>query len=511
MAGFFQNLRLTSERNDMDAPASNAYATTSTNVTSSTTPITTESTQSNIVTIQAIPQGFGAYLDGILPPDIAKAAGSFSVSMQQIKNISSIPIEKFAQVVNSLETIKGLNVNGTSVPVDSSLAQQGLSLLALGSGPAGTYTMSDFMGCMTGLPYIGLDIKGVIQQIETTALYNIYKQLYLAVTWEQATATWNGSSFTYTNKGGGYPSAPTVTVGGNPATATIGINSEDITTYGRIISISYSGVAGTVVIDPPPGGGWPTMNTVIQGYIDNANTEIALIQTNNATRANQLNNDWAKSGTQLSIEQRAIATGLQVQVPLADPLDKVPDLAQFPTTQIAFVDSIPQFALDTKPHMIAQSLEAISNLCTPGGESLVGLMRESRNKNRLAAVGIPLDNNIPPTLTPTENKELVANGSVLGSSPAKLTQVACNTGDNILPDPFGYYDPTDDRYYSDGIAIDTGAALEPGSFAGSRYQNLIPAELSVIYTSDILLPATYSVQEAIDDVIRCNCDCWDNI
>ena len=97
MAGFFQNLRLVSERNDMDAPASNAYETTSPNTNvaqSSTTQITPEGTQSNVLTIQAIPQGFGAYLDGILPPDIAKAAGCFSVSMQQIKNISSVPIEK---------------------------------------------------------------------------------------------------------------------------------------------------------------------------------------------------------------------------------------------------------------------------------------------------------------------------------------------------------------------------------------------------------------------------------
>ena len=108
MAGFFQNLRLVSERNDMDAPASNAYETTSPNTNvaqSSTTQITPEGTQSNVLTIQAIPQGFGAYLDGILPPDIAKAAGCFSVSMQQIKNISSVPIEKFAQVVNSLENL----------------------------------------------------------------------------------------------------------------------------------------------------------------------------------------------------------------------------------------------------------------------------------------------------------------------------------------------------------------------------------------------------------------------
>ena len=147
MAGFFQNLRLVSERStldDMGVPASNAYETS---ITTSDIPqpdaeqTTSEATQSNILTIQPIPQGFGAYLDGILPPDNAKAAGAFSVAMQQIKNISSIPVEKFAQVVNSLETTKGLNVNGSSVPTDTSLASKGLSLIALGNGQYGTYTM----------------------------------------------------------------------------------------------------------------------------------------------------------------------------------------------------------------------------------------------------------------------------------------------------------------------------------------------------------------------------------
>jgi len=170
MAGFFKNLNLTSDRNNMDGPASSAYATNGTTsvAQSITEPITTENTQSNILTIQAIPQGFGAYLDGILPPDIAKAAGTFSVAMQQIKNISSVPIEKFAQVASSLETTKNLNVNGSSVPTDISLAAQGSALIALGNGPFGTYTMSNFLGCMSGLPYIGIDIDGLIQTLQTS-------------------------------------------------------------------------------------------------------------------------------------------------------------------------------------------------------------------------------------------------------------------------------------------------------------------------------------------------------
>jgi hypothetical protein len=53
-----------------------------------------------------------------------------------------------------------------------------------------------------------------------------------------------------------------------------------------------------------------------------------------------------------------------------------------------------------------------------------------------------------------------------------------------------------------------GDAVEPGSFAGSPYTNLIPPNLNSWYTSSTLMPSTYTVNEAIDEVIRCNCDCW---
>ena len=182
-----------------------------------------------------------------------------------------------------------------------------------------------------------------------------------------------------------------------------------------------------------------------------------------------------------------------------------PTIAAFPSTQYAFVDSIPRYATFTQPHMYSQTLEAIANYNTVGGRSIVAMLRESRNQARLQEAGIPVDNNIANKLTKQQESELIANGILGGSVPATL---ATEIGS---PVPFGYYDPVDDRYYSDGVAIDIGEAVEPGSFAGSRYSNLIPPQLSVIYASDILLPATYSVQEAIDEVIRCNCDCWDNI
>jgi len=497
-------------------------------------------------TIQQFPVGFGSYLAGILPPDVATSAGAFSVAMQQITNISSMPIEKFAQVVTNIETTAGLVLNSTNVPVDNTLVSGSLPLIALGSGPYGTYTMSDFFGCMTGLPYIGIDINGLMNAIETPALYNIYKQLYLAVTWERATASvqytgpdgfgnYSISGITLTDSGGGYgregASAPTVTCNWASPTSSIGTDDTNITNFGRVTSINgltfpaTSGSVPTLTIDYPPGGIETSPgvfifdNSIVQDYIDAANAEILAIQTANQLLSQQLNTNWNYTGTQLTIEQRALDTGLPVPVP-PDPIDVVPDLAQFPTTQIAFTDSVPQFALNTDPHMQAQSIEAIANICSPGGQSIVGMMREARNQARLNEIGVPLSNNINDGLPPGNNKQLVANGSVANSAPAKLGQVNCDTGDEINPSPYGVYDPNNNDYYVTNPnfggsklapAVDTGNSEVVGSFAGSPYTNLIPSNLNVLYTSNNLLPSTYTISEAIDDVIRCNCDCWDLI
>jgi len=558
MAILSQNLRLVSEREDSIDAIGAAYAPPTSGTTTVVDDSITISTTSS--TVQQFPIGFGSYLDGILPPDMATAAGAFSVSMQQVKNISSIPIEKFAQVVTNLETINGLQINGTAVPVDTTLVSESLPLIALGSGPYGTYTMSDFFGCMTGLPYIGIDILGLINALETPALYNIYKQLYLAVTWEPAAVTVNTSynsgtglytvtSVVLTNDGGGYgreglPATITLSNGAT-GTMTIGTDDTNLSTFGRVQSLpgslvnTTSGSPITVTVINPQGLG-SFSNSVVQGYIDAANAEILAIQTSKQRLSEQMNTNWNDTGTQLTIEQRALNTALPVGVP---PVAAIDDLAQFPTTQYAFTDSVPQFALNTDPHMQAQSIEAIANLCLPGGQSIVGMMREARNQARLTQIGISLDNNISDAITVVENKTLLASGSINNTPPAKLSQVDCNTGDEVTANPYGSYDPENNNYYvtnpaylgSGGIPnignngwtgagqvgggstpalpspVDVGDATALGSFAGSPYTNIIPANLNVLYTSNNLLPSTYTIPEAIDEVIRCNCDCWDMI
>lgn len=505
-------------------------------------------------------QGYDSYLYGIIPDDQAVLAGAFSISMQQIKNIQNIQPEIFAKVVYSIETNNGLPLtNGTNVPAQTFIVNSALSKVAIGSGLYGSYTHSDLIGSMTGLPYPLLDIYNGIKQLETNTLKTIYQNLYLAVKWEQATATWDGSNFTYTNRGGGYgrgAGAPSVTVGGNNATATIGTDPNDLDTFGKIISISYSGPAGAVVILAPPGPGWPNMNSVIQDYIDQANAEIEFIATvndENFQRAKLLNTNWNALGTALKIEQRARYTAIP---PVSIPRD--PFLALYPTALYNFVDALPDLAANTMPHGPAQSLEMMADFCSVGGQSLIAMMRQERNQQRLSELGIPLDNNIPNTLSVEDQRKLIANGTKCGATeeggitsdnglsfpiPAFATTTDCE-GQNIVPEKRVTYDNEGKslRKYDSAIAgsllpllnnpgcdvvagpqipvgnsillgtgipsfldVDINLEIFPGNTA-----NILPDMLNIDFISATLLPSQYDVASAIDKVIECNCDCWIN-
>jgi hypothetical protein len=215
--------------------------------------------------------GFGSYAKGIIPDDQAVLAGAFSTSMLQINQIRTIDFETFASIVFSLETNNGLPLtNGTNIPASEFLVDQALSKTALGSAVYGTYSTSDFIGAMTGLPYAWRDIKQLITTLQTRKLENIYDQLYLAVTWEPATGTvsyaqravqtssgpdlykyeYRITGVSLTNSGGGYSRGtapiPAVTVSGTYYFGTGGagfnINYDDNSanvpgSYGQILSL----------------------------------------------------------------------------------------------------------------------------------------------------------------------------------------------------------------------------------------------------------------------------------
>lgn len=610
--------------------------------------------------------GFGSYLYQILPTDQAVAAGAFAASMQQIKNISNVDFVKFAQVVFSIEMAdRNMDLlTLVSSPTDTSLSNQGYTKLALGSGPYGTYVMSDFLGSMSGLPYMWTDIQKYIGLLQTVKLKNIYQELYLATTWEGAALSiqyttsagpiYTITGITITNPGGGYGRgsavAPTITIGGGSgatATCTIGTDNTNIGsngsgTFGRVISVSLTsigtpnGTIPTITIEYPPTAtlavnsdgsvattgvntasgtaGWPSMNNVVDDYITQANTEIAAINTTQTKVASTLNTMYNLAGQQLTVEQRARFTALQ---PVSIPRDT--SISVYPGTIISFSNSINDLCTYTLPHMYAQTLEAIADLNTIGGQSLIASMRQERNAAKLQAIGITSDTTIPDTLDESTKKLLLSNGTV----PTALTGVEVNgiNGNNDSPTttytlpsnllqensvgalisncPLGFYDPNTESFkVSDAISQvgqyppiqeilnlnntvasnknllgpnndGTGPALQmpvplsvnlqdgvnifqtgtndvgvgqntseinlqriaivragpklvggngtdlptdspmvPGSLAGNENTDLIPTNLNTAYTASSLGCFNYTPEEAVAEVVRCNCDCW---
>ena len=126
---------------------------------------------------------WGDYLEGILSEDLAKSCGAFMCTMNQVKNIRQMEVEKLSQVISNLEvTNKDLPLVNSpdGVPGSVNLANQELNLIALGSGSAGVYRFCDFEGAISGWPYRDFyePATNLIKQLQTTQLQNVYYKLY---------------------------------------------------------------------------------------------------------------------------------------------------------------------------------------------------------------------------------------------------------------------------------------------------------------------------------------------
>lgn len=508
-------------------------------------------------------QGYDSYLYGIIPDDQAVLAGAFSTSMQQIRNLDKITLPEFAKVAFSIESTVGLPLTaGTDIPTDTPLSTAAKIKTALGSGVYGTFTMSNFYGAMSGLPYPWQNIYDKIIELQTDTLKNIYQNLYLAVKWQAATLSigtaetspgvWQVTSISVADQGGGYSregaSAPVITLNnGAAATCTIGTDPNDLSTYGKVLTVALTSQGSsasdnfTVSIADPPGPGWPAMNTTVQGYIDDANDEIQAITTSSAQNfntSNVLNTLWNITGIALKHEQRARYIAIS---PVPVPYDN--RLTNYPTALYVFVDSIPDLAKTTQPHMSAQTLEHISDLLTTGGQSIVAMMRQERNQDRLAEIGIELDNNLKNRLDDTLNKQLLVNGTLCGAvegieSPDGCIYTLPAWPENVEPYAFWDCNINGLRKVNETTAgsinalldgtncpvvnsevpvgpsepIDIDIGIFPDEVTGNvpnfAQPDPLPPELDTTFTASPLSPSTFDINDAIDKVIECNCDCW---
>lgn len=271
-------------------------------------------------------------LTGILPEDLSIACGAFSVSMQQIKNIMQIDIEKFSLSVIDLEvTGKDLPLLNTAngIPTNLAAVDRMLDLVALGSGNSGGYRQCDFFGAASGYPYQEWydNATRLLQQLPTQNLSNIYSQIYQL--------------------------------------AFLPLPPEPIPP------------------DPPEPD---TMNSQLVALLNQADSEIANIVNRNQSVCNRLNYYWNLIGRQMFLEQRAI--------PYAFPLQSESTSLVSPSDFKSFVNNLERYAFDQGPGESAETLERISDLTTLGGQSMIASMREARNAERLAWSGVPSENDV---------------------------------------------------------------------------------------------------------------------
>jgi hypothetical protein len=167
----------------------------------------------------------------------------------------------------------------------------------------------------------------------------------------------------------------------------------------------------------------PGDNSQASALIAAANSEIANIAAANPSAVNTLNYYWSKIGTQLSTEHAATALAVQQTINIY----QTSNVSNLET----FVKKLSDYALKTGQFDIATVIENISDTTTIGGQSIVAVMRESRNAKRINNMGGELDSDLPTTLTPglASARATVTNG--------QITSVQVTSGGT------GYGDPVD--------------------------------------------------------------------
>ena len=367
-----------------------------------------------------VPTYFADRLRGILPSDLAAAAYAFSTSLQQVKNIKNMTIGPFAQVVANIETTKDLPLaNNPGSPASIAASTFLTNTLATGTGPNGTYTMSSFFGSLSGQNYNSLyaQIQTLIQSLTTTTLATIYQNLYNAV-----------------------HNAPAPVPPPTPPT-------------------------------PPP----PDPYTNIITLIAAANAEIAAIRASKPTEAAQLNSLYSQLGTQFQAEINLLA-----QV-IGGPGNITSYPPTNPVTIQGFTDSISGgYADDTDGGQASPTLEAIADLTNLTGQSIVALMRRTRNATRVTTIGGELEDQI--------DSELV-------------TPIGTPIPDEV---------PNDQKPNCTVLDAATSSA-PPGFITNADYDSTVPVNLNILSqscNSSMTANSIYTATEAQTEVEICNCDCW---
>jgi hypothetical protein len=109
----------------------------------------------------------------IIPPDQALANKAIQVSLQQIKNISTLSLVQLAAAFSNMQTTRDLPaISALQQAVPASVAAYYSSTYATGSGPNGTLVITDLLGAAVGIPFTS-DLTNVTTTINSMATSGI--------------------------------------------------------------------------------------------------------------------------------------------------------------------------------------------------------------------------------------------------------------------------------------------------------------------------------------------------
>ena len=278
----------------------------------------------------------------IVPADQALASKAIQVSLQQIKNISSLSLPQLATAFTNMETTRDLPaISALQQAVPASVADFYSSQYATGTGPNGTLVLSDVLGAAVGIPYTS-DVTNVTTTINS------------------------------------------MTTAGYLTTLT--------TTYTRMentVNGVYTDFSGNVVIPPGPGSGtYGNADAAMQALISNAQAQVSNIQVAYPTQSSVLNSNFNDMASHLANENTNLALA-SIDIANLSPVGRGPVMS--------FVQTLPTYGLNTEQNGPSQFLETVADYNTQGGQAIIACLREGRNAAYLNGVNVGIDTAIPST------------------------------------------------------------------------------------------------------------------
>lgn len=240
-----------------------------------------------------------------------------------------------------MQTLKGLDlVANTTTPLPAAAQSYLLNTFAGGSGPNGTYLITDFIGSATGIT-----ANPALSQASTFITDNASGSL-----------------------------------------SNLGI------LYGQMVDVvdDVYGTPPTITIPSGPAAGvYATYDDALEALVVASDAEIGLVISAAGTaNVAVINSAWFAMAKQWAMEPNNQA---KASINLAT----ISTSAQLPIT--SFVGGINAYGQDTEVGMSAQVLESVADTTIQSGQALVGALREGRNNQEMDAAGIGHDNASPST------------------------------------------------------------------------------------------------------------------